>query len=259
VRLSWVGQGRTKAIIKQFFWWLGSERCARILYVCSDMGRPYLDVVRTPAPNALNVVDRFHFVNKLEDAVDQTRRGEAAELRRKADRVTLHKTRWPLLEKVNNLYYNQMVRLQELLKLNLRTVRAYLLVEDFDQPFYDDKSPGWADKFLGAWCTKVLRSRIVLTKKVAKMLRSHAPLILNDFRAKKQLNSGMVEGLNNKLKRVTRKSYGFRSAETLKIALCHALGDLPTPPLAHRFACGGTTKAASEDGWNPSPTPWTAP
>ena len=235
-RLLWIGQGRTKASIKQSFWCLGFERCSRILYVCSDMGRPYLDVIRTLAPNALNILDRFHIVNKLEDAVDQTRRGEAAELRRKADRITLHKARWPLLEKVKNLCCNQMVCLQELLKLNLRTVWAYLMVEDFDQPFWDDKSPAWADKFLGAWCTRALRSRIEPIKKVAKTLRSHAPLILNDFPAKKQLNSGMVESLNNKLKRVTRKSYGFRSAEPLKIALDHAFGDLPTPPLAHRFA-----------------------
>ncbi len=67
------------------------------------------------------------------------------------------------------------------------------------------------------------------------MLRSHRALILNYFRAKKQLNSGIVEGFNNKLKLVTRKSYGFRSAEPLKIALYHALVDLPTPQLAHRF------------------------
>ncbi len=180
------------------------------MYVCPDMGRPYLDVVRTLAPNALNVVDRFHIVNTLKDAVDQTRRAEAAELRRKGDKITLHKARWPLLKKVKNLYYNQMVRLQELLKLNLRTVRAYLLVEDFDQPFWTCKSPAWADRFLDAWCTRALRSRIEPIKKVANAARSHAPLILNYFRAKKQLNSGMVEGLNNKLKRVTRKSYGVR-------------------------------------------------
>jgi hypothetical protein len=73
------------------------------------------------------------------------------------------------------------------------------------------------------------------TRKLAKMLRSHTSLILNYFRAKKQLNSGIVEGLNNKLKLVTRKSYGFRSAEPLKIALYHAIRDFPTPPLARRF------------------------
>ena len=80
-----------------------------------------------------------------------------------------------------------------------------------------------------------MHSRIEPMKKFAKTLRNHRDLILNYFRAKKQLSSGIVEGMNNKLKLVTRKSYGFRSAETLKIALYHTLGDLPTPPQTHRF------------------------
>jgi transposase len=80
-----------------------------------------------------------------------------------------------------------------------------------------------------------MRSRIEPIKKVAKMLRVHRGLILNYFRAKKQFNSGVIEGVNNKLKLVTRKSYGFRTVETLKIALNHALGNLPMPPTTHRF------------------------
>jgi transposase len=194
-RLLWLGEDRTKASIKQFFSWFGPDRCSRIRYVCSDMWRPYLDAIRKLAPNALNILDRFHIVRKLKDAVDQTRRAEATALRRKGDEVTLHKTRWCLLKKVKNLYYNQMVRLQELLKLNLRTARAYIMVEDFDQHFWTYKSPAWAGKFLDGWCTRAMRSRIQPIKKVAQMLRSHRALILNYFRAKKQLNSGIVEGL----------------------------------------------------------------
>lgn len=107
---------------------------------------------------------------------------------------------------------------------------------------YDDvrfsgqgERPTWAGKFLDAWCTRTMRSRIEPMKKFARTLRNHRDLILNYFRAKKQLNSGIVEGMNNKLKLATRKSYGFRSAETLKTALYHTLGDLPTPPQTHRF------------------------
>ena len=178
---------------------------------------------------------RFHIVKKLKEAVDQTRRAEAAELRKKGDKLTLSKTRWCLLKKAKNLLHSQAVRLAELLKLNLRTTRAYLMAEDFDAHFWDYKSPTWAGKFLDAWCTRTMHSRIEPMKKFAKTLRNHRDLILNYFRAKKQLSSGIVEGMNNKLKLVTRKSYGFRSAETLKIALYHTLGDLPTPPQTHRF------------------------
>ena len=80
-----------------------------------------------------------------------------------------------------------------LLRYNLRTVRAYLLKEDFQQ-FWDYKSPAWAGKFLDEWCGQVMRSRIEPMKKIARMLRSHRALILNYFRAKKAFSSGIVEG-----------------------------------------------------------------
>ena len=96
-------------------------------------------------------------------------------------------------------------------------------------------SPTWAGKFLDRWCTRTMRSKIEPMKKVAKTLRKHKPLILNWFRAKKAFSSGVVEGLNNKAKVTTRKSYGFRTVRCAEIALYHALGNLPTPPVAHRF------------------------
>lgn len=80
-----------------------------------------------------------------------------------------------------------------------------------------------------------MRSRIELLKKVVKMLRAHRPLIPNYFRAKKQFSSGIVEGLNNKVKVTIRKSCGFRTFRVTEMALYHSLGKLPEPELTHRF------------------------
>lgn len=80
-----------------------------------------------------------------------------------------------------------------------------------------------------------MRSRIELLKKVVKMLRAHRTLIPNYFRAKKQFSSGIVEGLNNKVKVTIRKSYGFRTFRVTEMALYHSLGKLPEPELTHRF------------------------
>jgi transposase len=80
-----------------------------------------------------------------------------------------------------------------------------------------------------------VRSRIEPMKNVAKTLRSHRELILNYFRAKKQFSSGVVEGLNNKIKVTIRKSYGFRTFRITELALYHVLGKLPEPQLTHRF------------------------
>jgi transposase len=85
------------------------------------------------------------------------------------------------------------------------------------------------------WCNRTMRSRIDPMKKVARMLRSHRSLILNYFRAKEQIALGAVEGLNNKAKVTTKKAYGFKSFEVIKLALYHTLGDLPEPVVTHRF------------------------
>ena len=122
----------------------------------------------------------------------------------------------------------------DLLRYNLQSVRAYILKEDFDQ-FRDYVSPTWAGKFLDEWRHQAMRSRIDPLKKVVKMLRAHRPLILNYFRARKQFSSGIVEGLNNKVKVTMRKSYGFRTFRVTEMALYHSLGKLPEPELTHRF------------------------
>ena len=79
------------------------------------------------------------------------------------------------------------------------------------------------------------RSRLETIKKVARMLRAHEELLLNWSRAKAKISSGAVEGLNNKIRVVTRRSYGFRTYEAMEIALYHTLGRLPEPETTHRF------------------------
>jgi transposase len=72
-------------------------------------------------------------------------------------------------------------------------------------------------------------------KTFVKTIQTHLPLIMNWFIAKKQFSSGVVEGLNRKVNLVTRKSYGFRNYEVLKIALFHTMRQLPEPEQTHRF------------------------
>src|ERR1017187_1058468 len=167
-------------------------------------------------------------------AIDQIRTDEAKRLERDGYEPVQRKSRWCLLKRLENMSDKQTVRLSELLRYNLRTVRAYLLREDF-QRFWGYTSPAWAGKFLDEWTGRVMRSRLEPLKKVARTLRNHRPLILNWFRARGEVSTGAVEGLNNKVKLVTRKSYGFRTANVAKLALLHNLGRLLEPESTHRF------------------------
>jgi transposase len=233
-RLLWIGKERTQKTLRQFFKELGTERTARLRFICSDMWRPYLQVVAEMAGEALHILDRFHIMSQMNKALDKVRAQETRELKAKGEQPVLTRSRWCILKHPQNLTDKQGVKLKELLACNLRTIRAYLLKEDF-QRFWRYQRAAWAGKFLDDWCRRTMRSRIQPMKQVAKMLRSHRKLLLNWFRAREQVALGAVEGLNNKAKVTCRKAYGYRSFEVLKIALYHTLGCLPEPEHTHRF------------------------
>jgi transposase len=233
-RLLWVGQDRTTQTLLSFFREFGEERAAQLRYVCSDMWKPYLNVIAEKAASALHVLDRFHIVQHLNKAIDEVRASEARQMKADGFEPLLKHSRWCLLKRPENRTDTQKVKLADLLRYNLRTVRAFLLKEDFQQ-FWTYTSPYWAGQFMDAWCRQTMRSRIAPMKKVARMLRGHRELLLNWFRAKKQISAGIVEGFNNKAKVTTRKAYGFRTFRAAEVALYHTLGALPEPECPHRF------------------------
>jgi transposase len=233
-RLLAVAEERTEASLRSCLESLGKPVCLGVKYVCSDMWRPYLNVIAEKLGQAIPVLDRFHVMQQFGKALDEVRAEEAKRLVRDGYEPVLKKSRWCLLKRPENLTNKQTVKLSELLKYNLRTVRAYLLREEF-QRLWEYTSAWWAGKFLDEWTARAMRSRLEPMKKIARSIRTHRPLILNWFRARGQVSSGAVEGLNNKVKLVTRRSYGFRTAEVAKLALLHNLGQLPEPKRTHKF------------------------
>lgn len=235
-RLLFVVEDRQEQSLRQFFVWFGKERSALIAFICTDMWKPYLNVIAKHAPNALNILDRFHIASKMNKALDEVRAKETRALKAKAKGATviLTHSRWCLLKRPENLSERQEVKLKDLLLCNLKTIRAYLLKEEF-QLFWKYVSAAWAEKFMDQWCKKAMRSRLDPMKKIAGMLRLHKPLILNWFQARDDVSLGAVEGLNNKLKASIRTSYGFRTAKAIKVMLYHKLGALPEPKFTHRF------------------------
>ncbi|NIB44300.1 ISL3 family transposase [Pseudomaricurvus alkylphenolicus] len=233
-RLLWIGEKRTVRTLLRFFRSFGRERSQELRFICSDMWKPYLKVIAKKANQAVHVFDRYHVVAKMNKAIDEVRAQEAKKMVAEGYDPVLKKSRWALLKRPENLTEFQETKLAELLQYNLKSVRAYLLKEEF-QFFWEYWSPAWAGKFLDKWCTKTMRSKIEPMKAIAKTLRKHRPLLLNWFRARGQISTGVVEGFNNKAKLTTRKAYGFKTYHAAEIALYHALGDLPGLKTTHRF------------------------
>jgi transposase len=111
---------------------------------------------------------------------------------------------------------------------------TYLHGRESFHDFWTYKSPTWDGGFLEVWCTRAQRSRLEPMKKVVRKLLAHVELLLK-FRAKGELSSAAVEGLNNKIRVVTRRLYGFRAYRAMEIALYHTLGRLPEPESTHDF------------------------
>ncbi len=133
VRLLWIGKERTVKSFERFFAMIGPELSATIEFICSDMWKPYLRVIREKCGQALHVLDRFHIVKKLQQAVDDVRSTEARRMPADGYEPLLTKSRWCFLKRPENLTRNQKLKLRDLLRYNLQSVRAYLLKEDFDQ------------------------------------------------------------------------------------------------------------------------------
>jgi transposase len=232
-RLLWVGHHRTVKTLLRFFKDLNPLRTATLAFICSDMWKPYLKVIARKAPQAIHILDRFHIVAKLNKALDEIRAGEARQMAQKGFAV-LKRSRWCFLKRPENLTDKQQSKLTDLMRYDLKSVRGYLLKESF-QLFWEYSSPYWAGVYLDKWLLRVSRSRLEPIKAVGRTIRSHRELILNWFKARKQFSSGIVEGMNYKIKLTIRKAYGFRELNVAKIALYHALAQLPEPDILHRF------------------------
>jgi len=224
--LLWVGEDRTEEAVKKFFTEeMGKRRCQTLRVVCMDMWAAYVNLVREYAPNAQILFDRFHIVKHLNEAVDAVRRELWRQLTAK-ERTTFKGTRWLLLKNPWNLTGDQRDRLSTLIRWNAPIVRAYYLKEAF-QLFWFYQQPKRAKEHLEKWMRSAMSSRLEPFKKFVRMLRSHLDGILSW--TNHRVSNGAVEGMNNKIKSISHRSFGFRTAENFIAAIYHCCARLPLP------------------------------
>jgi transposase len=220
-RIIWAREGKTSDTLKAFFAELGPTRCARIAAVSMDMSQAYISAVQESVPQAQIVFDRFHVQQLVNVALDETRREEWQRLRSTDPAAAKHVKglRWPLLKNPWNLTPKQTERLATLQQDNQRLYRAYLLKESF-AAILDRRQPNVVHALLTEWSSWASHSRLPAFVKVARTIRTHLDDIVAYIRLR--LTNGVVEGLNNKVRLLTRRAYGFHSASAViaMIMLC---------------------------------------
>jgi transposase len=230
-RLIWSGAHRDKDSLRRFFQWWGPQRTKAIEGVCCDMWQSYIDVIREYCGHAVIVFDKFHIIRHLMDAVDQVRRMEVKVLAETAPEL-LKDTRYLWLKNPWNLSDLQKTRLTDLLKMNLKIVKAYLLKELF-RKLWQYRRKGWAAKYLKRWFWWATHSRIKPLRDFAWMLRRHEEGILAYFDLR--IDNALVEAMNNNAKSISHRARGYRSEHTYSLALIHSLGKLDLPQTKHKF------------------------
>lgn len=216
------GQDRSEASLDGFFAWLGPEKCGKIRIAVMDMWKAFRasTLKKGHAPEALIVYDKFHVLRHLGAAMDTVRRQEYARLSGE-DRRFIKGQRYHLLSRWHNLELEGKKALKLLFKANRRLNTAYLLKESFEQ-LWDYDYPAWQRRFFDNWVAALRWQRLEPFRKFAAMVESHWDGIESYCFVDDKVPLGFVEGLNNKIRTIQRRAYGFRDEEyfRLKILTC---------------------------------------
>lgn len=226
------GRGRTEADLDLFFQDLGERKARRIQLAAMDMWKPFFNSVTKNLPGAGIVYDKFHILRHLGDALDQVRRNEYHRLAGQ-DRSFIKGQRYTLLSSWENLNLDGRRALRKLFKANKRLNLAYLLKESFGQ-LWDYESEAQARRFFDNWRASLKWQRLAPYEKFADMIERHWDGLASYCHHENKFSLGMVEGLNNKIRVLQRRAYGYRDEEYLKLKILAAF----LPPLGRKAASG---------------------
>jgi transposase len=231
-RLVWAGKDRTTATLHQFFDALGEKRSAQLTHVSADGAEWIHDVVRERAAQAVICLDAFHVVAWATTALDAVRRGVWNQLRQAGNTDAareLKGTRWALLKNPPDLTGAQRTTVAIIAQVNKPLYRAYLLKEQLREVFTTKGTQG--KRLLAGWLSWARRSRLPEFVKLAKTITRFLPLIHNTL--KHGLGNARSEATNTHLRLLTRRAYGYHSAEAL-IAMANLTRGGLCPPLPGR-------------------------
>jgi transposase len=216
------GTDRSEASLDAFFHWLGPEKSGKIRLAVMDMWKAFRNSTLRPghAPHATIVYDKFHILRHLGEAMDRVRKSEYARLVGDGRRYVKGK-KFVLLSRWDNLTPEKQQGLLELFRVNRRLCKAYLLKESFGQ-LWSYLRPGWARRFFDRWRAALKWQRLPSFEKFAALVENHWDGIEAYCQVENKVALGFVESLNNRIRVLQRRAYGYRDEEyfRLKVLTC---------------------------------------
>ena len=219
------GQDRSEASRDQFYQWLGPSKSKKIRLAVMDMWKAFRNSAVKPehAPQATVLFDKFHVLRHLGEALDAVRKAEYYRLTG-TNRRFIKGQKYTLLSHRENLTTDGRRSLKLLLKANSRLSTAYILKEEFG-PLWDYKREGWARRFFENWRVSLKWQRLKPYEKFAEMIDRHWDGIAAYCQPENKVALGFVEGVNNKIRVIQRRSYGLRDEEYLRLKVLTCMLD----------------------------------
>lgn len=222
----WVGgSGRKEVDMDLFYADLGAEKASGIKIAVMDMWKPFRNSATKHIPQASIVYDKFHVIRHLADALDGVRRSEYARMSGK-NKSYIKGSRYMLLSNRENLSLSGQEALSKLLAANKRLNTAYLLKESFGQ-LWSYRTEHGARAFFERWKDSLKWQRLEPYRKFVGLIERHWDGIASYCHPENKVSLGLVEGLNNKIRVLQRRAYGYRDEEYLKLKIVAAF----LPPL----------------------------
>ncbi|MGI8903425.1 MAG: transposase, partial [Solirubrobacteraceae bacterium] len=228
-QIVWGTEGNSQAAADKFFSELGESRSKAIEVISLDMGPGYAKSAREHAPQAIIAIDPFHVVALANRALDEVRRGYWNELRRLGNRDAARRfkdARWSLLKAPKNLNDKQASTLRRLKAAGGEVWRGYMLKEALRAIFQPGLTVDDVALLLDRFISRAARSRLAPFVRLGQTIRKHRDGILNAIRL--GINQGRTEALNNKVRLITRRAYGFHSPQPRSRSCCSPAGRSPS-------------------------------
>lgn len=222
----WVNEGNRKESLDQFFKILGPDRCSRIETVARDLHKPYQASCNEYVPQAMQVADPFHVVQRLNQSIDECRKelsiGSAL---RVGKRKLISRMNWLLRFKQVNLSKEQNKSLEALKKVNDSLYSAYLLKEYFYQFFlYKPSQTKEAEEFLIHWIVEAFKINLKGLQDFANYIKNNTSQLLNIVQTGR--SSAISEGINSKISVIKKMAYGYKNIQYFMLKIMQRCGTL---------------------------------
>ncbi len=211
-KVIWNHNGRGKAVLSKFYRAIGTKQCTNIKAIASDGARGFLSATKTYARNALIVLDHFHVKKYLNDAVDTVRKQELKKAREQNNdelcQILHCNKRFILMQ--NKISDKKQNLLEKLASLNQRVYQSLLLKEQF-LSVYTAGGRKTAQRNLNEWIVTAIKCKIPAFVELAYKFFRKRHYVLNYFVCK--ITTSISEGINNKIKRLSRMAYGYKDVQ----------------------------------------------